>query len=57
MNNLITNFEQILTFAQDTGVPLTKKRGIIREYLQTKLIDLIYTQVLSKKCPSSAGQP
>ena len=55
MNNLITNFEQILTFAQDTGVPLTKKRGIIREYLQTKLIDLIYTQVLSKKMSFVGG--
>lgn len=55
MNNLITNFEQILSFAQSTGIPLTKKRAVIREYLQTKLIDLIYTQVLSKKLSFVGG--
>ncbi len=41
MNNLITNFDQILQMADDQGVPL-KKRGVLREYLQSKFLAEFY---------------
>ena len=44
MNNLITNFDQIIKFAQDYQLPLSKKRGILREYLQVKILDILYRQ-------------
>lgn len=43
MHNIITNFDQILTFAKHLNVPLDKKRGILREYLQTKFIATLYS--------------
>lgn len=42
MNNIIDNFAQILEFAKGYGIPQTKKRGILREYLQTKILELVY---------------
>lgn len=47
MSSLVFNFDQILEFAQSYGLPLIKKRGILREYLQTKILDLIYREKLS----------
>jgi len=49
MNNIVTNFDQILEFAKSYGLPPTKKRGILREYLQTKILDLIYQQKVSSQ--------
>lgn len=43
MNNLVTNFEQILVFAQKQGSPTNKKRGVVREYLQTKFLAEFYS--------------
>lgn len=42
MNNIITNFDQIVAFAKEYGLPLSKKRAILREYLQIKILDFIY---------------
>lgn len=49
MNNIITNFDQILGFAKSYGLPLTKKRAVLREYLQVKILDFIYQRKLSPK--------
>lgn len=47
MNNIIDNFDQILDFAKNYGIPLDKKRGILREYLQVKILELIYRERIS----------
>src|SRR3989344_2043435 len=47
MNNLISNFDQILAFAHQYQLPLTQKRAILREYLQIKILDVLYQQSLS----------
>ena len=44
MNNIIANFDQILEFGRGYGLPLTKKKGILREYLQTKILELVYQE-------------
>ncbi len=49
MTNLNANFKQILEFAKSYGLPESKKRAIIREYLQAKIISLIYKQRISLK--------
>lgn len=49
MNYLTDNFSQIMNFAKDYGLPSTKKRGIIREYLQSKVIESIYRYKVSKE--------
>lgn len=38
----MTNWSQIITFAKQMGLPEAKKRGILREYLQTKFIHDLY---------------
>lgn len=43
MNNLVANFDQILSFAKSDQAPIEKKRGIAREYLQTKFISSLYS--------------
>lgn len=48
MNNIVANFEEILRFAKDYGLPPAKKRAILREYLQTKIVSLIYQEKVSK---------
>lgn len=48
MNNAITNFDEILRQAHDYGLPQKKKRAILREYLQTKILSLIYQETVSK---------
>lgn len=42
MNNIVDNFAQILDFAKNYGLPTIKKRAILREYLQSKIIDGLY---------------
>ena len=49
MNTIIDNFEQILEFAKSYGLPPEKKRAIIREYLQTKILEIIYYEKISSK--------
>lgn len=49
MNNIVANFEQILTFAKEYGLSVEKKRAILREYLQSKIISLIYQEKRSAK--------
>jgi len=49
MNNLVTNFHQILEFAKSYGLPISKKRAIIREYLQSKILEILYQQPLSRQ--------
>ena len=49
MNNIIANFDTlILPFAQSYGLPQGKKRAILREYLQVKILTLIYHEKISK---------
>lgn len=48
MNNIIDNFNQILEFAQSYGLPLIKKRAILREYLQVKVLEIIYQEGISQ---------
>ncbi|MDP3994720.1 MAG: nucleotidyl transferase AbiEii/AbiGii toxin family protein [bacterium] len=48
MNNTIANFDEILQQAQGYGLPPEKKRAILREYLQTKILSLIYRENISK---------
>lgn len=48
MNNIVDNFGQILEFAKNYGLPVAKKRAILREYLQSKIIDGIYQEPKSK---------
>lgn len=47
MNNIVATFDQIITFAKEYNLPVGKKRAILREYLQVKLISLIYSQKCS----------
>lgn len=47
MNNIVSNFDQILKFAQGYGVPPTKRRAVLREYLQSKILELIYWEKAS----------
>lgn len=44
MNFVVDNFDQILDFAKGYGLILSKKRAILREYLQTKILDAFYQE-------------
>lgn len=44
MNNIVANFDQIVDFGKGYGLPMTKKKAILREYLQTKILDLLYQE-------------
>lgn len=48
MTNLTADFDQITAYAKGYGLPVTKKRAILREYLQVKIISLIYAQKQAK---------
>lgn len=48
MTNLTADFDQITTFAQSYGLPISKKRAILREFLQVKIISLIYAHKQAK---------
>lgn len=49
MNNLVAQFDQIVEFAASDRVPLTKKRGIIREFLHSKFLTLLYAHPEASK--------
>lgn len=48
MNNIISNFDQIIEQARNDGMPEGKRRGILREYLQTKLLVHLYAKPRAK---------
>jgi predicted nucleotidyltransferase component of viral defense system len=48
VNNIIANFDEIVRLARDSNLPQEKKRAILREYLQTKILSLIYQEAVSK---------
>jgi len=49
MHNIITNFDQILDFAKGMNISTDRKRGILREYLQSKFITIFYSLSKSHK--------
>lgn len=49
MNNLTANFNQVLKFAEEYGLPTEKKRGILREYLQALFLSKLYKNPLAAK--------
>lgn len=55
MNPLVSLWPQILKFGQEYGLPATKKRAILREYLQTKILGLIYRQKISHQLFFTGG--
>lgn len=55
MNNLTANFNQVLEFAREYGLPPEKKRGILREYLQALFLSRFYRQSLSAKLIFTGG--
>ncbi|MFH1295245.1 MAG: nucleotidyl transferase AbiEii/AbiGii toxin family protein [bacterium] len=55
MHNLITNFDQIIDFAERMQVPVERRRGILREYLQAKFIATLYSLPNSKKLSFVGG--
>lgn len=55
MNNVIANFNQVLDFAKEYNLPLSKKRGILREYLQCKILDIFYHQEIFSKMIFTGG--
>ncbi|MDP1721671.1 MAG: nucleotidyl transferase AbiEii/AbiGii toxin family protein [Candidatus Gottesmanbacteria bacterium] len=48
MNNAIVNFTEILSFARTYGLPPEKRRAILREYLQTKILSFLYQEKISQ---------
>jgi len=44
----MTNFDEVVRLARDYGLPPEKKRAILREYLQTKILSLVYQESISK---------
>ncbi len=55
MHNIITNFDQILNFAKESKAPIDKRRGVIREYLQSKFIATMYSLPNSEKLSFVGG--
>lgn len=49
MTNILANWEQILTFAREYGLPADQKRAIVREFLQAKILSVLYSQKISEK--------
>lgn len=47
MNTIVDNFDQILDFAKDYGLASARKRAIVREYLQTNILEILYREKLS----------
>jgi len=47
MKPIVDLFPQILKFSQEYGLPITKKRAILREFLQTKILERIYQKKIS----------
>ena len=48
MNTINDRFEHILDFAREYGLPMSKKRAVIREYLQVKILDSLYRKKIFK---------
>lgn len=49
MNNIVAIFDkEILNFAKDYNLPPAKRRAILREYLQSKILSVIYEEKISK---------
>lgn len=48
MNNIVAGFDEILHFAKEYGLPPEKKRAVLREYLQTKILSLLYREKVSQ---------
>lgn len=55
MNQIISSFPQILKMAEGYGLPAQKKRAILREYLQVKILAGMYRQKASAKCHFIGG--
>lgn len=55
MANIVSNFDQILDFAKKMEVPVEKKRGIVREYLQAKFIAILYSLPKANKLSFVGG--
>lgn len=55
MSNLKYSFASILDFAKSYGMPLEKKRGILREYYQARIIQKIYAKEASKNLSFIGG--
>lgn len=55
MNPLISLWPQILKFGQEYSLPAGKKRAILREYLQTKILGIIYRQKISNQLFFTGG--
>ncbi|MEK7566013.1 MAG: nucleotidyl transferase AbiEii/AbiGii toxin family protein [Patescibacteria group bacterium] len=49
MTNLTSNLKQMQDFARDYGLPADKKRAVVREYLQSKIIALIYREKIAQE--------
>lgn len=49
MNTINANFDQIIAFAKNYNLPLGKKRAIVREFLQVKILDRIYHEKISAR--------
>lgn len=49
VNNIVTNFHQVLHMAKEYDLPPTKRRAIIREYLQSLIVQRIYADKLSSR--------
>jgi len=47
MNQVLDSYTEILKFAKGYGLPPTKKRAILREYLQSKILNIFYQNKLS----------
>ena len=47
MNVVVDNFDRILEFAKQYALPTSKKRAVVREYLQVKILDMIYQEKTS----------
>ena len=47
MNVVVDNFDRIIEFAKQYALPTSKKRAVVREYLQVKILDMIYQEKTS----------
>lgn len=55
MNNIVSNFDQIIGQARGGGAPAEKRRGILREYLQVKFLAGLYSRPAARKLSFIGG--
>lgn len=55
MNNIVSNFDQIIERARESGAAAEKKRGILREYLQVKFLAELYRRPAARKLSFIGG--